>query len=79
MPGVMTDWTWVWPALVGIGLLVLGYVAVRLLVGGGWSTHAAHTGSDGSDRSAARRILDERFARGEIGEDEYRHRRRILP
>ena len=76
MPGVMTDWMWVWPALVVAGLLVIGYVAVRLLVGGGWSTHAARTGSDGS---AARRILDERFARGEIGEDEYRHRRGILP
>jgi putative membrane protein len=76
MPSVMTDWTWVWPALVVAGLLVNGYVAVRLLVGGGWSTHAASTRSD---RSAARRILDERFARGEIGEDEYRHRRRILP
>ena len=30
------------------------------------------------DGDAARRILDERFARGEINEDEYVHRRQLM-
>lgn len=37
------------------------------------------SGAGGSpDRSAAERILDERFARGELTEDEYRHQRDVL-
>ena len=32
----------------------------------------------GSERSTAQRVLDERFARGEIDEDEYRHRDELL-
>ena len=30
------------------------------------------------DPTAAQRILDERFARGELTEDEYRHQREVL-
>jgi putative membrane protein len=61
---------WIWPLLVAVGLAVIGYVAVRL----------ARAGTDGSRDAAgppssqARRILDERYARGEIDDEEYRHR-----
>jgi len=51
-----------------IGVLLLGYVAYRLVAdrSGGRPT---------SGLSSARRILDERYARGEIDDQEYRQRR----
>jgi putative membrane protein len=57
---------WVWPLLIVIGLGLVGYVAVRLV-------RDDAQGSPTSDR--ARRILDDRFARGEIDEQQYRRRR----
>lgn len=57
---------WVWPLLIVIGLGLLGYVALRLVRD---ATPAA---------DPARRILDERFALGEIDEQEYRQRRASL-
>jgi putative membrane protein len=58
------------------GLLVIGYVAVRLTQSRqGWSP----TGSDPGSGSAARRILDERYARGDIDAEEYQRRRELLP
>lgn len=63
-------WIWIWPVLVLAGLLILGYVGVRLTQGRGLSSL---TGS-----STAQQILDERYARGEIDEQEYRRRRAEL-
>jgi putative membrane protein len=54
-----------------VGLLILGYVAVRL-------THGGPRPSDPGRGSEARRILDERYARGEIDTEEYQERRRAL-
>lgn len=58
----------IWPLLVVIGVLLFGYLAYRLVVDrrGGGPTGGV---------SSARRILDERYARGEIDDDEYRRRR----
>jgi len=67
MNGWGMSWMWIWPVLVLVGLAILAYVGVRLAQGG-WS---APPGSS----STARQILDERYARGEIDEDEYQHRR----
>jgi len=61
--------------------LVMGFMMLlfwAFVVGGiVWivrgSRHAALPAS-----GTARQILDERFARGEIGEDEYRQRRSLL-
>jgi putative membrane protein len=70
----MTGWMWIWPLLVVVGLLIVGYVVVRLTAGRPSSdTSRPDTGLN------ARRILDERFARGEIDEDEYQRRRGLLP
>lgn len=60
-------WVWLLIALLGLALLI--YVTVRLARGGT---------SDSTPGSRAREILDERFARGEIDEDEYQRRRNEL-
>ena len=74
MGGWMMGWMWIWPVLVVAGLLIIGYVVLRLVQSG---RPTSPTGADPA-YSAARRILDERFARGEIDEDEYRRRRDLL-
>ncbi len=65
-------WWWV----MGIGWLVflllialLGYLLIR---------HLTRPGTEGQVRSTAEDVLAERFARGEIDEDEYRRRRDAL-
>ena len=67
----MMGWFWIWPVLVLIGLVLLGYLAYRLASGRGAGPAAG--------RSSPRQILDERYARGEIDDQEYRERRAALP
>lgn len=67
MGDLMMGWFWIWPILVLIGLVLLGYLAYRL-------TRNRSTGSLAA-LSSARQILDERYARGEIDDQEYRQRR----
>lgn len=65
---------WIWPVLVVIGVVLLGYLAYQL-------TQSQRPGSDAdatAGTSSARRILDERCARGEIDEQDYRQRRSEL-
>jgi putative membrane protein len=69
--GWSMGWMWIWPVLIVCGLAVIGYVAVRLARGG----TAGSPNTAGPPSSQARRILDERYARGEIDDEEYRHRR----
>jgi len=66
------NWFWVWPILVVIGLALLGHLAYRLVQGRSLDRSTARSGS-------ARLILDERLARGEIDEDDYRRRTDLLP
>lgn len=72
----MMGWLWVWPVLTVAGLLMLGYVAVRLLRS---KRISASTGTGPSSDSSARRILDTRYARGEIDAEEYERRKGLLP
>ena len=68
MMGTITmSWFWIWPTLVIIGLVLLGYLAYRIVQTRGPERSAARTGS-------TRRILDEHLARGEIDADDYRRR-----
>ena len=73
--GPMMGWSWVFWILIIVGVVLLVLLAVRLFSGGtnrtgtGGSTSGAEAG-----RSAAKRILDERYARGELDTDEYRER-----
>jgi len=72
MGGWTMGWMWVWPVLVVVGLLILGYVAVLLAPSG---QRASPTRADPGLGSSAGRILDELYARGEIDDEEYRRRR----
>ncbi|WP_231921216.1 SHOCT domain-containing protein [Micromonospora auratinigra] len=56
---------WIWSLLGLVVLAGLVWLVFRLTEGG----------RAGFAPSAARRILDERYARGEIDEEEYRRRR----
>jgi putative membrane protein len=75
MMGAAMGWMWVWPVLVTVGLAILGYLGVRLVQG------RQGTSPAGSDPSGLdpRWILDQRYARGEIDDEEYRRRRDMLP
>lgn len=64
-------WMWLWPVLVVLG------VALVIAAGVVWARGRRSTSADRSGRSA-RQILDERFARGEIDQEEYRRRRTEL-
>ncbi|MFR9802814.1 SHOCT domain-containing protein [Pseudonocardia sp. RS010] len=79
MDGSMMGWAWVWPVLLLIGLALLGYLVFRLAQsrGSAGAAPGGGTRSEGSPgtRSSAQQILDERYARGEIDEAEYRRRR----
>lgn len=75
MGGVTMGWIWVWSVLIVVGLLILGYVAVRLVQS---RRVPSPTGSDPSSGSVAQ-ILDLRYARGEIDGKEYQRRRDLLP
>jgi putative membrane protein len=70
MGGSGMGWFWIWSVLVLAGSILLGYVAYRLGQGSGRGVPASP--------SSARQILDERYARGEINEREYRQRRADL-
>ncbi len=70
MDGSMMGWFWLWPVLLLIGLALLGYLIYR-------PVQDRHGGAQ-EDPSSAHRILDERYARGEIDEQEYRSRRTDL-
>ncbi len=61
---------WIWPVLVVIGLALLGYLAYRLVN----DDRGTRPGS-ASGPSSARQILEERYARGEIDEQEFHKRR----
>jgi len=65
----MSGWMWIWPVLIIAGLLIIGYAVFRIARGGVIKPATSST---------ARRVLDERFARGEIDEAEYCRRRELL-
>ncbi|MDJ0336139.1 SHOCT domain-containing protein [Salinibacterium sp. G-O1] len=58
----MAGWAWGFGALVVVGVVILVIVLIRLL------------GKPSSSTSSPKRILDERYARGEVTTEEYRER-----
>ena len=67
---------WVVGALVMVGCI---FLMGRMMMGHGGSGHEDHSGTEhhGGTRSAVE-ILAERFARGEISQEEFEQRKRVL-
>lgn len=75
--GPGADWSWLfWLLLVAVAVLVVA-LAVRALSGGGRGRKPGQGGNAGG-RSNARRILDGRYASGELGTQEYLDRLALL-
>ena len=73
-------WGTGWGNWIGLLMMVLfwgGLVALLVLALRGWDT-GRREGGGNPDRPNARMILEERFAKGEISEDEFEKRRRVL-
>ena len=60
------------------GIVMMLAVWVLFVVGMVWLVRNLAAPSVGGPDSSARRILDERFARGELSAEEYEERRRVL-
>ena len=61
---------WVWPLVLVLGLVIVVWALIR--------AYRANPGHASVGTGSARLILQERFARGEIAEQEYRERMRVL-
>lgn len=75
--GGMHGWGWVGLALLALVLVLVAAAAVVLAVSLGRSGSKGEPPPVGG-QSEADRVLDERYARGEIDEQEYLHRRAVL-
>lgn len=73
---MMDGWDWVWGTLMMLvfwgGLVAVIVFSVRAFAGG------SRRGSGESPSPDARTILENRFARGEISEEEFEQRKRAL-
>lgn len=65
---------WLWGILMLLGIVLLVFVLVWAFRGGMRDRH----GQGRPPASAARQILDERFARGELTAEQYREQLRVL-
>lgn len=72
--GWAMGWGWLFMILVLVGIVLL----VVALIRGGSSGGRQGPRTGGGQRSRARELLDERYARGEIDGAEYDERRRRL-
>ena len=84
MPVVMDGWGtghWGWCAWVPMTIMMLVFLAVVvwavIMLTHSWTSRSPYH-DHGPQATEPKRILDERFARGDIDEEEYRKRRDIL-
>jgi putative membrane protein len=75
-PGWGMGWMWLFWLLLVLGVVLLAVVVVRAV--GGGVTREGRSGGSQAERSQARQVLDERYARGELSTEEYRERLRVL-
>lgn len=61
-----------------LGVLVMAAWWAFFVVGIVWLARSLSEPRDGAGQSGARRILDERFASGELSVEDYEARRRVL-
>jgi len=69
---------WIWAVLLLLGIALLLWVAVRAFSGGISGGGRGQAGPPDTTPSTARRILDERFVRGELTAEQYREQLRVL-
>lgn len=69
MSGWGGGWMWLWGTLMVLAWVVIIAAAIWFLM---------RTGAGDPGKSRAERLLDERFARGELDQDEYRERKTEL-
>lgn len=74
----MSGWMWVWGAALIIGVLALVAGLVWAMVVTTAHRRDSKTDAVGDGTAPARRILDERYARGELDTQEYRERVQAL-
>lgn len=77
MWGHMNEYGWGWSGT-GIGMLLFWIVLIAVLVLVAKSFWSADGGKSGSKEKSALYILQERYARGEIGREEYEQKKRDL-
>jgi len=70
-------WAWGYGLLAIVGVAVLIYVVVRLVSNNSGNNDARSVPKQAGS-SGARRILEERFARGELTAEQYREQLRVL-
>jgi uncharacterized membrane protein len=66
---------WVIGALV---MVVCIFMMGRMIMGHGGSGHGTHSDFEDQSNRSASDILAERFARGEMSEEEFEHQRRVI-
>ena len=79
--GQNMGWMWLWGLLLLIGIVLLVLVAIRVAGGGIRGRYEPGRGEEPGNPpggSKARQILDERFARGDLTEDQYRQHLKVL-
>lgn len=82
--GSAMGWTWLFWLLLIIGIVLLVIFAVRAFSGGITRAGTGRRPGAGAEplgtvgETTARRILDERYAKGELSTEEYRERLNVL-
>ncbi|WP_104127350.1 SHOCT domain-containing protein [Cryobacterium sp. Y57] len=71
-------WSWGFGLLALVGVAILVYVVIRLSTKNGQSIPSSPPVPASPDLTSARKILDERFARGELTPEQYREQIRVL-
>jgi putative membrane protein len=73
-------WSWGWMLVMGavMFMVIVGVVLAVVFARRGSADRIAAGADPTASRSEASAILEARFARGEIDEDEFRHRSEVL-
>jgi uncharacterized membrane protein len=71
-------WGGGWWVIGVIVMLACMYMMARMMMGHGEPGHGTHRDIEDQGNRSARDILAERFARGEISEEEFEQRKKVL-